>query len=85
VSAVGLELSDLYPEKRDPVLGKKPLSRPFPAVDVLRALAGETTFLQICATDLAAGDQLDADDLRRLARSAGRFRAALSAAGVFHA
>lgn len=85
LSAVGLELGDLFPEKRGPVEGKRPLSRPFPAADVLRALAGESSFLAVCAADLAGGEQLNAGDLQRLAMSAGRFRAALAAAGVTHA
>ena len=46
VSALGMELSDLFPEKRE---SYKPLSRPFPAADILRCLTSEITYLAVCA------------------------------------
>ena len=80
VSAVGLELSDLYPEKIN--TGNKPLLRPFPAADILRCLSSEITFLAVCASSLARGEKLNQEDQDRLLQSASRFRAALTAGGL---
>ena len=79
VSALGMELSDLFPEKRE---SYKPLSRPFPAADILRCLTSEITYLAVCASDLAKGEKLNQEDQERLLQSASRFRAALTAGGL---
>lgn len=81
VNVVGLELSDLFPENLN-TKGSKPLSKPFPAADVLRCLSGETLFIQICADDLAKGEKLNPKDLDRLRLSASRFHSALAAGGL---
>ena len=81
VNAVGLELSDLFPEKIDTICGK-PLSKPFPAADILHCLNSEVTFLMICAAALAKGKQLEESDRERLYLSASRFRAAMAAGGL---
>jgi len=80
ISALGLELSDLFPEKIHS--GNKPVSRPFPAVDILRCLTSEITFLIVCASDLANGEKLGQEDKDRLLLSASRFRSALTAGGL---
>ena len=80
VSAVGLELSDLFPEKIN--TGNKPLSRPFPAADILRCLSSEITFLAVCASGLARGEKLNQEDQERLLVSASRFRSALTVGGL---
>ena len=80
VSALGMELSDLFPEKIN--TGNKPLSRPFPAADILRCLSYEITFLVVCASDLAKGEKLNQEDKDRLLVSASRFRSALTAGGL---
>jgi len=41
VSAVGLELSDLFPPRPDRIKGRSPISKPFPATDILKALSAE--------------------------------------------
>ena len=79
VSAVGLELSDLFPESREHHIS---LLKPFPAVDILRCLTSEITFLIVCASDLANGVKLDQEDKDRLLLSASRFRSALTAGGL---
>ena len=84
VSAVGLELSDLFPPKV-PIEGHKPISRPFPAADILRALGSDITFITICAGDVAKGEQLEPKDMQYLFNAAARFRAALQAGGINHA
>ena len=80
VSAMGLELSDLFPEKIN--TGNKRYSKPFPAADILRCLTSEITFLVICASDLANGEKLEQEDKDRLLISASRFRSALTAGGL---
>ena len=80
VSALELELSDLFPEKI--TTGNKPVSRPFPAADVLRCLASETIFLMTCANDLTKGEKLNSEDQNRLLQSASRFQSALTAGGL---
>ena len=79
VAAVGLEISDLFPPRTS---SSKPLSRPFPAADILRCLIGEITFLVICADDLSQGKKLDQEDMDRLLLSSSRFRSALTAGGL---
>lgn len=80
VSALELELSDLFPEKIHS--GNKLVSRPFPAVDILRCLTSEITFLIVCASYLANGEKLDQEDKDRLLLSASRFRSALTVGGL---
>ena len=80
VSSVGLELSDLFPEKIN--TGNKRYTKPFPAADILRCLSSEITYLMICASDLAKGEKLDAETQKKLLRSASRFRSALTAGGL---
>jgi len=81
VSAAGLELSDLFPEKLN-VNGSKPLSKPFPAADIMKCLASETTFIQLCAMAMGRGETLNSEDSDRLNLSASRLQAALLAGGL---
>ena len=79
VSAVGLELSDLFPDRPR---SHKPISKPIPAADVLRCLSSETTVLMLCASDLAKDGNLNSETKGRLLQSAARFQSALSAGGL---
>lgn len=79
VSAVGLEVSDLFPESRE---SHKPLSRPFPASDILRCLATESLFVSFCAKDLNEGKQLCHSDIQRLDKATNRIYAAVQAGGL---
>lgn len=81
VSAVGLELSDLFPPKGS-IEGHKPISRPFPAADILRCLSRESIFLMICATDTRKGKKLNDQDYNRLLISSSRINAAITAGGL---
>jgi len=81
VSAVGLKLSDLFLNKV-PIDGHKPLSRPFPAPDILRCLSRESIFLIICATDTRKGKKLNDQDYDRLLISSSRIKAAITAGGL---
>ncbi len=79
VSAVGLDPSDLFPDKPR---SHKPISKPFPAADILRCLSNEVTVLMLVASDLAKCEKLDNDTKERLMKSAQRFDSALSAGGL---
>jgi hypothetical protein len=66
VAAVGLELSDLFPEppkEREFVPG---LRRSFPAADVLEAVADETLYVALVACNLSHGMELSEEDKERL-------------------
>jgi hypothetical protein len=80
LGAVGLSFSDLYPEKR--VEHGRPERRPFPAADVLRAIAFESTLVMVTAAHLLAGHPLSEGSRERLALAVSRIQAALKAAGV---
>lgn len=84
VAAVGLELSDLFPPRDDSAHFKKGERRPFPAADVLRAIAFESTLVLIAAADLLAGNPFNETDRARLALAAARIQAALTAGGIRH-
>jgi len=79
VSAVGLELSDLFPDKPG---SNKPISNPFPATDILRCLSNEFSVVMLVASDLAKCEKLDNETKERLMKSAQRFSSALSAGGL---
>ncbi|MFZ1546390.1 MAG: DNA primase [Candidatus Nitrotoga sp.] len=84
VSAVGLELSDLFPPRAEGKHSSKPDRRPFPAADILRAIAFESTLVLIAAADLLAGNPFNEFDRTRLALAVGRIQAALQAGGFDH-
>jgi hypothetical protein len=82
VSAVGLDLSDLFPPRQDGKHSCKPDRRPFPAADILRAIAFESTLVLVAAADLLAGNPFNEFDRARLTLAVGRIQAALQAGGV---
>ena len=79
VSAVNLELSDLFPDKP---ASHKPISRPFPAADILSCLSNEFTVVMLVASDLAKDGNFNSETKARLLQSAARFQSALSAGGL---
>ena len=80
LGVVGLTFDALYPEKQ---LGHgKPESRPFPAADILRAIAFESTLVLIAAADLLAGHPFNETDRERLVLACARIQAALNAGGL---
>jgi len=81
VSAIGLNILDLFPPRTS---SSKPLSKPFPATDILHCLNREVIFLIVCAEALAKGKELEELDKDRLYLSATRFRAAMVAGGLNH-
>ena len=77
LAAIGLELSDLYPE---PLHGhRKGSRRPFPAADCLRAVAFEGSLLLAIGAAMLAGEAWDRE---RLVLALERVNGALSAAGL---
>ncbi len=83
LAAVGLRLSDLFPERLgDHVKGER---RPFPAADILKALAFEALVVLMAGTALLAGTPLPEVDRDRLAVAVARIGEALALAGVHHA
>lgn len=84
LAAVGLEFGDLYPPRPiDP--HAKPERRPFPALDILKALAFEVSIVTLAARDmLEAGDLvLGAAGFDRLALAHERIQSALTCAEGF--
>jgi len=70
VSALGIEMADLFPEaNRD---HHKAVRRPFAATDVLKIVATEVTIAYIAASDLAKGVSLTSKDKERLLLAASR-------------
>ena len=63
-SAVGVSLSDLFPDS--PIEYAKPLRKPFPAEDVIAAMELEIGVVMICAGDIAEGRALKPTDRERL-------------------
>lgn len=82
VSAAGLTLSDLFPDR--PQQHAKGERRPFPAVDVLRAVAYEALIVVSCSRLILLGDKLNEHDHERLVLAASRIQSAMTAAGVPH-
>ncbi|MDP1550511.1 MAG: CHC2 zinc finger domain-containing protein [Nitrosomonas sp.] len=80
LSAVGLTLADLFP-KHEIEYGKYE-RRPFPATDILRAIALETLIVLVSANDMLTGKSLNETDKARLALAASRIQAALTAGGI---
>lgn len=83
LGAVGMTMTDLFPERIQSTTGKSE-RRPFPAADVLRALALECQVVAVIATDIAAGVVIEPKAKDRVLLAAGRINAALDAAGVRH-
>lgn len=81
LAAVGLEFSDLYPE-RLPDLPGKPERRPFPASDVLRALNREALIVSAAAGFLLEGRSISDEDRARLALAFERIQEAVAYSGV---
>ena len=75
VSAIGVSVSDLFPEKLTDY--GRPMRRPFPAEDVLACLQLEAQIVAICAGDMAAGRELSKEDKVRLTVAQERIQEAV--------
>lgn len=83
VGSVGLRIDDLFPPRE--IEHGKPERRPFPAADILRAIAHEAMIVYLSAQAVAKGEVLPESDLQRLLVAASRIQAALTAGGISHA
>jgi hypothetical protein len=81
LAAVDLDISDLFP-RRAIDLPVKPERRPFPAADVLRAIAFEALIVAAAGVSLLAGHPFSPADRDRLILAVSRIQSALTAAGV---
>lgn len=81
VQSAGLELSELFPP-REIDHRCKPERRPFPAADVLRAIAFEALVVSASAATMLSGEPFGPADRERLIIAASRINSALTAAGV---
>lgn len=85
VSAVGLSLSDLFPEKPAYEAHRmKGERRPFPAADVLRCIAFEALVVLTAGAALLGGQPFTDTDRARLVLAVGRIQVALDAGGLTH-
>lgn len=82
VGAVGLEISDLFPPRE--THHGKPERRPFPAADVLRAVAFESLIVATAGAALLSGQPFSTVDRERLILAVSRIQAALTAGGLHH-
>jgi hypothetical protein len=76
LESVGLDFDALFPSRIESNSGSGPMKRPFPAADVLRALADETLIIGIIASDLEKGRPVKAKDFERLRTAIERVQAA---------
>ena len=82
VSAVGLELTNLFPPRDSQHF--KSERRPFPAADILRAIAFEALVVAVAGSAMLAGEPFNAVDRDRLFMAVSRIHAALNAGGLRH-
>lgn len=81
LAAVGLEFDALYPERATDTHGKQE-RRPFPASDVLRAIAFEARIVALAALDMAHGRALSDEARKRLLLANQRIAGGLAAGGL---
>lgn len=82
VAAVGMDISDIFPPRES---SGKPMRRPFPAADVLRAIGHEALVVAAAARTMAREGQLSVADLERVIEAASRIQTGVTAAGLHHA
>ena len=79
LAAVGLTFNALYPDRH--VGERKPERRPFPASDVLRAVAFEALLVAVAAANVSRGMALSDTDRERLMVASSRIQAAVRESG----
>jgi hypothetical protein len=80
LAAVGLQFDDLFPP-RAPAIGSPPIRHPFPAADVLQAVAFEAKVVYLTAEILRRGDALSDADRQRLRTAVLRLQRAVEVSG----
>ena len=71
VAAVGLQLSDLFPEKPKEHY-RRGIKKPFPAAAVLKTLAGEAVIVQLFAKAMEGGNEIKPEYRDRLTLASER-------------
>lgn len=83
VAAVGLTMSDLFPERlENPANPKRSRRDYFPAVDVLRSVAFEALVVEAAAGTIQQRGYLNDVEAERLIQASARLQVAVSLAGV---
>jgi hypothetical protein len=84
LGAIGMEMSDLFPEtdRHDPSKPSKPVKPAFYATDLLRIIAFEAVVVSIAAYDMSRGKQLGEKDMERMKVAFERIQEATQYAGV---
>ena len=79
VASLGIELSDLFPDKPDRAgwSGSKRIARPFSGEDALRCVAFEATLVTLVAGDIVAGKTPTESVLARVTLAADRISMAM--------
>ncbi len=72
VGAIGLELSDLFPDRPAHAPGHKPELGAWHVLDIFKALLDEVLVVQLAAAMLARGEILTTEDQMRLLQSSRR-------------
>lgn len=79
-SALGIELSDLFPNSGQSTI--KPIKRPFEATTILKAISPELTIIQIIAGDLYRERNINEHSWNRLQEAIDRVRLSIRAGGL---
>lgn len=74
MQSVGMELSDLFPDKPPSDHAAKRFVKPFPAHNVLAALSTESLIVAVAAGNMAKGIELTEKDRARLMTAAARIQ-----------
>ncbi len=80
LASVDLDFDALFPPRQH---HGRPERRPFPAADVLRALAAEALFVASCGVSMLSG-RFTSADRERLILAVSRIQSGVAAAGVAH-
>jgi hypothetical protein len=81
LGSVGLTIEALFPER---LADGRPERRPFPASDVLRAIAIEVQLVALVAGDISKGVAIDAKTKDRVFLAVQRINSGLAAGGINH-
>ncbi len=83
IGAVGLDMQDLFPPSLGDGQHSRPAERrPFPATDVLRALALESKIVALVARRIKNNEPVSSQDYERTVLACSRIEAGMHAAGV---
>lgn len=82
LSAAGLDMTDLFPERE--IQHGRPERRPFPASDILRCLGFEGLVVAAAGAAMLAGEPVSGVDRERLMLAVSRIRGGLDAGGLAH-